>query len=173
MTVSSYANDWKLWMASASPTGYICDCLRFVFSDFTTIQIANKLTVRPTEQLTHEDGTIHRYTQCGFTVAPPDRKMTSEYEITITMQPVYNDLLNAVANLHTSQLSQTVNLQYRIYLLPSNPNRPAITPASKFSVSAITVTRDSVVVSCVPPMLSRKRSGQPYTIEEFNGLSPF
>lgn len=171
--ISTYSQQWREWCAGANPEGWVCDCVVFVMPEGNWIAVGNKLNTQPTQMLRHEDGRNVTYVQCGFLLSVPTKQMNMEYQLDINMMPVHNDLLTAIANMNASQLNQTIRVEHRIYLMPSQTTMPAIVPASKFYVATITTTRDGINVSCTPPTLSKKRAGEPYKIEEFAGLARF
>jgi hypothetical protein len=173
MTVSLYTQEWKEWCAGADPEGWLCDALRFIFYTGETISLANKIPIQPTMILTHEGGANVEYTFCGFAVSMPQKTLTTEYKLEITMRPVANALLARIANATSLELNQIIRVEYRLYLLPSNANAPAATPAGKYYVSAIATSRGAITVTCLPPNLSKKRAGTAYRLEEFAGLARF
>jgi hypothetical protein len=171
--ISSYSQQWKEWCAGANPEGWVCDCLKFIMPVGPPITVGNKLNTQPTQLLRHEDGTNVTYVQCGFLISMPVKQMNMEYQLDVNMMPVHNDLLTVIANMNASALSQIIRVEHRIYLMPDQTSAPAIVPASKYYVSAITTARDGMNVICIPPTLSKKRAGEPYRLEEFAGLARF
>lgn len=173
MTLSTYTAAWKEWCAGGDPEGWITDALRFTFTEGDTINLANKLPLQPEMTLKHETGEDVIYTFCGFNVSMPQKTLTTEYKLDVSMRPVANQLLSRIVNLNSAQLNQIVQVQYRIYPLPARPDSPAALPAGKYSVQGITTARGGITVSCIPPNLSKKRAGVAYRLEEFAGLARF
>jgi hypothetical protein len=173
MTITSLSDEWKNWLASAPPTGWECDALEFVFESNEVIRIANKLDTRPTQKLKHESGNDATYTQADFTISRPNKALTTEYTLDITMVPLQNNLVTAIANATGVELQSEIRCAYRIYLLPEYSNRPAIAPAFKLRVQSIVLAKGAIAISVVPITLSRKRSGDAYTIDQFPGLGRY
>lgn len=171
--VSVYDNAWKEWMAGATPEGWICDALNFVFSDGSTMPLANHLDEQPQQHLRHENGSLILYTQIGFEVSIPEKQISTEYQLDVNMRPVTNQLLALIHNLRSSELLDPIIVEHRTYLLPDHSDRPVIVPRAKYYLATATSTHDALNLACLPPTLNRKRAGTAFRIEEFSGLARF